>query len=114
MPKIPQYEATAELKPNNMAAESYAQLGYHGERLAQTLSSNFQEAANRIGQGVMEYNEHQDQAQTASMLNDMSNLTVQAHQDLNSTMNNYDPSKDGDPVQTFNDKLSSRLEAIGN
>lgn len=113
MPKIPQYEANARLEPNNMASEAFAQEGYHAERMADVVGRNVEHGVEGLQRGLSQMDEHQAQAQTASMLNDMSNLTVQAHQDLSQTLNNYDPSKDPNPMQAWGEKLDTQLDAVG-
>lgn len=113
MPKIPQFEATARLEPTNMAEEAANKEAFHEERTAEIAPRLYEQGARELQGGINQMDEHQAQAQTASMLNDISDLTVQAHQQLNTTLNGYDPSSGTDVMQGFTDDLDKRLDAIG-
>ncbi len=112
MPKIPQFEANARLQPNNLASQAFQQEGYHAERMADIVGRNVEQGVAGLQRGLGAMDEHQAQAQTASMMQDMSQLTVQAHQSLDTTLNSADPASSVDPMTGYNEQLQQKLQDV--
>jgi hypothetical protein len=112
MPKIPQFEATEKLQPNNMAEEAMNKEAYHDERTAEAIPHLIQQGSESIQRGFARMDDQQAQAQTAGMMQDMADLTVQSHQQLDTTLNTADPSSGVDPMTGFNESLQQKLQEV--